>query len=285
MGYNYLPLKATSLNAFLPLIDEETRKLLMEKHLLLGAVTSAGKACGIMALDLYPEGFANVIYLYVSEGERKKGCASGMLSYVSPFLLAAGIHTLYFTLAQKKAGEGEPGLMGFLDAHKAEYTSLTNHLVSVPAKSVAKKLHAKSKQCIPLRMVPEHLIKDAVRHAGMLMYGRILYFAGENTEGLGYAFDPASSAIIREGRITGLLLFIPRQDKKGTVLVFMLSETAEDLAEMFSYAARSTEDFYGEDSCITFAPDNGFGKRMGLLFEDQGTWLKLERALVKLDEI
>ncbi len=276
MSYKYFPLDEKNLILFSPLIRREVKKeeTLDGELIHIGAADDKGNPAGIMTFCLYPEGIARIVYLFVKNNERRKGCAKGMISFIAPFFIRAGFNKLSLILLKEREGQFEEDLYGFVQSFNGVSFPITDHIVSVPAGGLLKKLHVKKGSSLPISAVHPLIFREAFINMDQDVLRRLDHFHG--------IFDDSSSCIMDGNRIRDMLLFIPREDKKGVVLIYMTGKDGGSLAEMLDLSVKRIISAYGEDALVTFATLNNIGGKMGDLFFGSGTYIGAERFVIDL---
>ena len=284
MEFRYFPITERELPFFEPLLPENRWEYMEEDGalLMIGASDGEGVPAGILVLCVYRESLAQLLHIWVRPSLRRQGVGKGMFNFVIPALKNAGIRFLHTVAAKSKEGEGQEELLSFLDSFGAGYRLITDHMVSLPAKGVLRKLPGSGKHCACTETVDRSVLEQALKQTEAEVFGRIRYFLKLGGGDPAKAFDPVSCVYQEKGEITGMMIFFPRADKKGTVLIFMQGRNARCLYDMFSFSAHKAIEEYGEEAIISFAAVNNIGREMGQLFRDMGLWLQSVRVVIPL---
>jgi hypothetical protein len=112
------------------------------------------------------------------------------------------------------------------------------------------------------------------------LFKRLFYFVDKKEGNIAAAFDPISCALVKGGKILGLLLFAPRSDDSGAVLIHMQGREARNLYSMLGFSAAAAIERYGEEALLSFATINNFGRELGQLFKEKGFWIQAERNFI-----
>ena len=285
MDFQYFPITEKELSFFEPLLPENRWDYMEDdgELLFIGAADGEGVPAGILVLCVYREYLAQLLHIFVRPSLRRQGLGKGMLDFVLPVLKNAGIKVLHTIAAKSKEGEGQEDLLSFLDSFGAGYRMITDHMVSLPAKGVLRKLPSSGKHCAYMETVPESDLEQALMQEEADIFGRVYYFVERGGGTITQACDPVSCVYRENGEIVGMMFFVPRVDKKGTVLIFMKGKDARCLYDMFSFSAHKAIEEYGEEGIISFAAVNNIGKEMGQLFKNMGLWLQSVRAVIPLE--
>lgn len=280
MSYKYFAITADTLPMFIPLMDERAKRLCRDDESILkaGAVNDDGIPSGVLLLGIHIEGFGDIRYMYTSVPERRKGLMRGMFEFLSPVLSKCGIQNLYLLRIETLEGECEASIKGFCKGMGGVVELVSDHMVSVSAREVIKKTGKRSDRCCSLLTLHPMLMREAINKVEESATLRVYYFLSMNNDDIIRAFDPASSAILKEDSIDEFMLFVPREDDQGVTLVYMYGRDSRSLAMMLGHAAESAVERFGEDARISFVAINGIGEGMGKLFKENRSWMKLERV-------
>jgi len=246
----------------------------------VGGVKTDGYTYGAMVIRVDECGISEIVWAYISPQMRGLGKGDDMSQYTKLILKEAGVKSVYNIFADYRSTTTEQELKEKYAGQNVFFDTITEHFVSIPYSVVQEKfsnvtVHKES--CLLLDEIPDYFITEHLDTSEESLKKRINYFIEEagRVEG---AFDESSCVIYEDGKLKSMLLTVPREDGKGTVMILLHTVDASYMAATISFSIERAIRAYGEDGYLTIALLNGMGKSLGEFFAIDDSWVRVYAA-------
>jgi len=249
---------------------------------LLGVVNAKMEACGLIAVRIREKSACEIVWIYLVDELRHRGLGRLLLAGAYKLIEEAEGKEIYFLSGHPKTQEDTTSISRLSKHLNCSTEVVTEHFVAV---SIDRFLVNFSdvggcEDCFYLYEVPSEMIDhylDTFEDADRERMNGLRRSRSHGGEILPYfkAFSKESCVFVKNGKITGMLLYVEREDRRGLVLVAMKSKDQACLAKMMNFSIESAKRTYGADGWLTFAALNGIGKAMGGYYKIDDEWIRV----------
>lgn len=276
----YVHVTEANIDFFSPyLIDYIVEDILARPDFIcIGGVREDGYTWGVMVLRIDEQThMAENVWLYTSPSLRGFGKGRDVLQFANLILKKAGVKSIYNFITDQKNTTTASEIREKYAGQDVFFDTITEHFVSIPYTTMYEKLGdniPNKESCLLLDEVPDYYITNHLDTCEPSVQKRLNHYIEEAGDIIS-AFDESSCVIYKDGQIKGVLLAVPREDEKGTVLLLLHATDAAIMAAAMSFSIERARRKYGDDGYLSLALLNGMGKRLGEFYKIEDSWIKI----------